>query len=312
MTFKCGTIALFGKPNAGKSTLLNQILGSKLAITSSKPQTTRDRIAGIHNDDDLQMILVDTPGYHEAWTELNKAMVDKTLFAVRDSDAILWIIDVADGARRHEKSPDSPVLDAFDTHMAELARKHDKPVVIAANKVDVVPKPLILPVLAALAEQVPNAAIVPISALTGDNVPALLDELKAILPEHPPLYPQDEWAQVSERFLVAEIIREKLFHLTEQEIPYASFVEVERFDESAREGKRPLVKIYCRIVVERDSQKGIVIGKGGEMLKRIGRMARQDIEELLGCKVYLELYVSVEKNWTKTAKGLRKVGFERQ
>ncbi|TVQ87478.1 MAG: GTPase Era [Deltaproteobacteria bacterium] len=312
MSFKCGSIALFGKPNAGKSTLLNQILGSKIAITSSKPQTTRDRIAGIHNEDGLQMILVDTPGYHEAWTELNKVMVDKTLFAVRDSDAILWIVDVADGARRHERDPSAPVLDAFDAHMAELASKQDKPVVIVANKVDVVPKPLILPVLRALAEKVPNAAIVPLSALTGDNLDALLGELRQVLPEHPPLYPQDEWAQVSERFLVAEIIREKLFHLTEQEIPYASFVEIERFDESGREGPRPLVKIYSRIVVERDSQKGIVIGKGGEMLKRIGKLARQDIQELLGCKVYLELYVAVEKNWTKSAKGLRKVGFERQ
>lgn len=311
MTFKCGTVALFGKPNAGKSTLLNQILGAKLAITSAKPQTTRDRIAGVHNDTDLQIVLVDTPGYHEAWTELNKVMVDRTLNAVRDSDVILWLVDVAALARHAEKHPDRPVLDDFDEHMASLLRERHRPVVIVANKVDIVPKPLILPVLEVLATAAPNAAIVPTSALTGDNVPAVVHEIAQVLPEHPPLYPTDSWTQVSERFLVAEIVREKIFHLTEQEIPYATFVEVERFDETERESDRPMTRIYCRIVVERGSQKGIVIGKGGEMLKRIGQLARREIEELLGCRVYLELYVSVEKNWTRSEKGLRRVGFDR-
>jgi GTP-binding protein Era len=312
MTFRCGTVALFGKPNAGKSTLLNQVLGEKLAITSSKPQTTRDRIAGVYNAEDVQIVLIDTPGYHEAWTKLNKAMVDRTLRAVKDADAILWVVDVSVGARAFERDPTSDLLDAFDVHMAEMLSKLKRPVTIVANKIDVVPKPLVLPVLEALSRSLPDATLIPASALTGDGVPVVIEQLRGVLPEHPPLYPQDEWTQVSERFLVAEIVREKIFHLTEQEVPYAAFVEVERFDETEREAARPIVRIYCRIVVERPSQKGIVIGKGGEMLKRIGQLARKEIEEVLGCRVYLELYVSVEKNWTKTEKGLRKVGFDRQ
>lgn len=311
MPFRCGTVALFGKPNAGKSTLLNQMLGAKLAITSAKPQTTRDRIAGVFNADDLQIVLTDTPGYHEAWTELNKAMVDRTLRAVRDADAILWIVDATPGARNAERDPEGEVLDAFDQHMAEVLANLRRPVVILVNKVDVVPKPLVLPVMAALSERLPDAQIIPISALTGDNVNLVVDVLRGLLPEHPPLYPPDAWTEVTERFLVAETVREKIFHLTEQEVPYATFVEVEKFDESEREAKKPIIRIYCRIVVERPSQKGILIGKGGEMLKRIGQAARKDLEELLGCRVYLELYVSVEKDWTRSAKGLRRVGFDR-
>jgi len=309
MTFRCGTVVLFGKPNAGKSTLLNQILGARLAITSAKPQTTRDRIVGIHNEPDVQIVLTDTPGFHEAWTELNKAMVDRTLRALRDADAALWLVDVTGAARAHERDPHGPLLDPLDEQMAAMLAELDRPVIIVANKVDVVPKPLVLPVIAALSERLPKAALVPTSALTGDNVDKVLQEIRAVLPEHPPLYPPDTWTEANERFLVAEIVREKIFHLTEQEIPYATFVEVEKFDESERESERPIVRIYCRIVVERGSQKGIVIGKGGEMLKRIGQLARKDIEALLGCRVYLELYVSVEKDWTKSQKGLRRVGF---
>lgn len=310
MSFRCGTIALFGRPNAGKSTLLNQVLGSKLAITSAKPQTTRNRIAGIYNDDTMQAIMVDTPGFHKAWTELNKAMVKHTLDAVKDTDVVLWIVDAAQYARKVEDKPDLPLLDAFDQEIVDMLAELGKPIVFVANKIDVVPKPLVLPVLDAFSRALPVAACIPASALTGDNVDAIMQVLREHLPEHPPLFPVDEWAQVTERFLVAEIIREKIVHLTEQEIPYATFVEIERFDEEQREAQRPLVKIYAKIVVERGSQKGIVIGKGGEMLKRIGKMARQEIEPLLGARVYLELFVAVEKNWTKTRKGLRRVGFD--
>ncbi|MFK7927610.1 MAG: GTPase Era [Myxococcota bacterium] len=314
MTFRCGSVALFGRPNAGKSTLLNQILGSKLAITSHKPQTTRDRIAGIHNDDAHQIIFIDTPGYHEAWTELNKAMVERTRGALRDADVVLWLIDASLYARKVEKAmkkgEEPRLLDAFDASMVELLTKTECPVVLVANKVDVVPKALLLPVLDIFNAALTLKAIVPTSALTGDNVPALLDEVRGLLPEHPALYPVEQWTQVTERFLVGEIIREKLVHLLEKEIPYAAFVEIETFDEALREAKKPLVKIFARIVVERPSQKGIVIGKGGDMLKRIGQHSRQDIEALLECKVFLELFVSVEKDWTKSRKGLRRVGFE--
>lgn len=314
MSFRCGTVALFGRPNAGKSTLINQVLGSKLAITSDKPQTTRDRIMGIHTTDTMQAIFVDTPGYHEAWTELNKAMVARTTHALDDADLVLWLIDGAHYARKAEKFAQDeaprPLLDAFDETVVERLAKVKAPIVLVCNKVDLVPRHLLLPVLEAFSQTVELQAIIPVSALTGDNVPTLLTQVEAVLPEHPPLYPTDQWTEHTERFLVAEAIREKIVHLTAQEIPYATAVEVERFDESERDHpKKPLIRIFARISVERPSQKGIVIGKGGEMLKRIGQHARKDIEQLLGCKVFLELFVAVQKDWTKSRKGLRKVGF---
>jgi GTP-binding protein Era len=176
----------------------------------------------------------------------------------------------------------------------------------------VVPHPLLLPVIDAVRTRLPIVAAIPVSALTGDGVQVLQDEIRKLLPEGPPLFPVDEWAQVSERFLVAEIVREKVFHLTEQEIPYATHVDVRQFDESEREAegkKGGIVRIFADVVVERESQKGIVIGKGGEMLKRIGTLARKELIELLGCRVYLELHVRVEKDWTRSVRGLRRVGF---
>ena len=307
MSFKCGTVALIGRPNAGKSTLLNQILGSKLAIISAKPQTTRHRIAGIHNSDTCQIVLLDTPGLHTAWTELNKSMVRRSLDAIKDVDLLCWLVDTSEHARRFEAK--RPILDAEDEWIVEALEKAKRPVFLIANKIDVVPKPLILPVIDALNSRLPVAAALPISALTGDGVPPLLDILQEHLPEHPPLFPQDEWAQVTERFIASEIIREKIFHLTEQEIPYSSHVVIERFDETERETKS-LVKIYAKVSVERGSQKGILIGKKGEMLKRIGTMARKDLQSILGCRVYLEIFVNVEENWTRSAKGLRKVGYD--
>lgn len=303
--FKCGYVALIGRPNAGKSTLLNAILGSKLAITSAKPQTTRNRIAGIHTDETMQVILVDTPGIHDAWTELNKVMVNAAMAALDEVDVVLWVGDMTVLARRVEEEED--ILDGLESHIAEQLL--GKRVIFVANKMDVVPKLLVLPVIAAIQERVPLLAAVPISALTSDGVDRLTDQIRDELPEHPPMFPEDEWAQVSERFLVAEIIREKLFHLTEQEVPYSCAVEIERFDETDRytEG---ITRIYAKIMVERGSQKGIVIGKRGEMLKRIGTLARRELQEVLECRVYLELFVKVERDWTKTKRGLRRVGFE--
>lgn len=303
--FKCGYVALIGRPNAGKSTLLNAVLGSKLAITSAKPQTTRNRIAGIHTDDDMQVVLVDTPGIHDAFTELNKAMVDAAFSALDEVDIVLWVGDMTILAKRVEQ--DGDVLDGIEAHIAE--KLEGKQVIFIANKMDVVPKPLVLPVIAAIQEAVPLLAAIPISALTGDGVDSVLAELRDRLPEHPPMFPEDEWTQVSERFLVAEIVREKLFHMTEQEIPYACFVEVERFDETKRASDN-ITRIYAKISVERPSQKGIVIGKRGEMLRRIGTAARKELQEVLGCRVYLELFVRVEKDWSKSKRGLRRVGFE--
>jgi GTPase len=308
MTFRCGYAALVGRPNAGKSTLLNAILGQKLAITSSKPQTTRNRIAGIHTADDFQVVLVDTPGIHEARSELNRAMVRAATSVTSDVDVIVWLGDMVQLATRIERG--EPVLAPDDEVIAKLIERSERPLIFVANKLDVVPKQLVLPVIDAIRTRMPDMkAAVPISALTGDGVPAVLAEIKALLPEHPALYPKDAFTELSEKFLVAEIVREKIFHLTEQEIPYSCAVDVVKFDESERE-TRDLVKIYADIVVERPSQKAIVIGKGGEMLKRIGSLARKEVQSLLGCRVYLELFVKVEAQWSRTRNGLKRVGFE--
>ncbi|MBX2797999.1 MAG: GTPase Era [Myxococcales bacterium] len=305
--FRCGYVALIGRPNAGKSTLLNRILGSKLAITSAKPQTTRNRIVGIHSDEGMQAVLVDTPGIHEAFTELNRSMVARAKAALEDVDAVCWIGDMTAMARRAEDN--TSVLDAVDRDIVQLLAASGRPVIFVANKVDVVPHPLLLPVIGAVSEIIDVAAAVPVSALTGDGVPKLLEEVRSALPAGPALFPAEDWAQVSERFLVSEIVREKVFHLTEQEVPYATHVVVRQFDESDREAKN-IVRIYADVVVERASQKGIVIGKGGDMLKRIGTMARHELVDLLGCRVYLELYVRVERDWTRSVRGLRRVGFD--
>ena len=305
--FRCGYVALVGRPNAGKSTLLNQILGGKLAITSAKPQTTRNRIAGIHTDERVQMILVDTPGIHSGWTELNRAMVDRAMSALEDVDLVCWLADMTELAQRIEKQ--RPVLGPEEELVAAAVQASGKPVIFLANKTDVVPHPLVLPVFAAVSERLETAACIPVSALTGDGVPQVMQELFGLLPEGPALFPAEEWTQVSERFLVAEIVREKLFHLLAKEIPYATFVEVMEFDESQRETDNR-VRILCDIIVERQSQKGIVIGKRGEMLKRVGIAARKELIQVLDCRVHLELFVKVEKDWTRSKRGLRKVGFD--
>jgi GTP-binding protein Era len=307
--FRTGYAALIGAPNAGKSTLLNAILGSKLAITSAKPQTTRNRIRGVFTDEHTQIVLVDTPGIHEAFTELNKVMVKGALAALAECDVVVWLGDMTRLAKRAEAGQE--ILDPTDEAIARELEgvAATGRVVVVANKMDVVPKPLVLPVIEAITRRLPVAAAVPISAMSGDGVPALLAEIRKLLPVQPALFPPDHWTEVSERFLVAEVIREKVFHLTEQEIPYSTFVEIERFDEEERDS-RGLVRIYAKIVVERPSQKGIVIGKGGEMLKRIGTMARMEIQELLECRVHLEIFVKVEKDWTRSTRGLRRVGFE--
>ncbi|MBN2800538.1 MAG: GTPase Era [Deltaproteobacteria bacterium] len=304
--FRCGYVALIGRPNAGKSTLLNQILGSKLAITSAKPQTTRDRIVGIFNDDQTQAILLDTPGIHRAWTELNKAMVKQAMDSLKDADAAVWIVDMSVYAARIKA--EAPILDEEDLELAAALVESKTPVILVTNKIDIVPPHLTLPVIDAWTQALELAAAVPISALKGDGVEALQGEIRRALPVAPALYPQEEWADVTERFLVAEIIREKIFHLTEQEVPYAAFVEVEQFDESERETNNR-VRIFARIGLERASQKGIIIGKGGEMLKRIGTLARKEIQGVLECKVHLDLHVSVVPDWSRTARGLKRAGY---
>lgn len=304
--FHSGHVALIGRPNAGKSTLLNQILGVKVAITSAKPQTTRDRIQAVHTDERMQAVLVDTPGIHKAWSELNKAMVRRAEGALADVDLVCWLEDTTLLARRHEAG--QPLLDRGSEVIAHMIQNAGTPCILVLNKVDLVHPATLLPILDAYRHVLDFAALIPLSALTGDGLPDLLAEIHGHLPEGPPLYDPEQWTQVTERFLAAEVVREKIFHLTEQEIPYATAVEVEVFDESERE-TRGLVRIHAAIAVERPQQKGIVIGKGGEMLKRIGTLARQDLQELLDCRVHLELFVKVERDWTKTKRGIRKMGY---
>ncbi|MCB9678518.1 MAG: GTPase Era [Alphaproteobacteria bacterium] len=305
--FRCGYVAFIGRPNAGKSTLLNQILGTKLAITSDKPQTTRNRIAGVHTDEKMQAILVDTPGIHEAWTALNQQMVQVAHKVLEEVDVIALVDDMTLLARRVENGEEviDPTLEAICQAVAASGR----PVVFVANKIDVVPHPLVLPVIDAISKRLALHAAIPLSALTGDGVQAFLAEVESALPVGPALYPADEWTQVTERFLVAEIVREKIFHLTKAEIPYSTFVEVIQFDETERE-TNGIVRINADIIVERPSQKGIVIGKGGEMLKRIGTMARKELQQVLDCRVHLELFVKVERDWTRSKRGLSRVGFD--
>jgi len=303
-----GAIALVGRPNAGKSTLLNQVIGEKVSITAAKPQTTRNRVVGILTRADAQVVLVDTPGIHAARSRMNRAMVRTAKASLSDVDGICWVVDGIKAVERIERN--RPIIDRASEHITGLFAESGTPIYVALNKVDQTPKPKLLPLMAAIAQHLPGAEIVPISALTGDGVDALVDLWAAGLPEGPALFPEDQIMDGSERFLVSELIREKLFRLTEQEIPYSTAVEIETFDESQREDEKPRVEIFARILVERDSQKGIVIGKGGALLKRVGSMARKDIQRLLGAHVYLELHVSVKSKWTNNPRLLHELGLE--
>ena len=266
---RAGFITLIGRPNAGKSTLLNAVLGQKISIISAKPQTTRNRILGIHNGDGVQIILVDTPGVHQAKGRLNRAMVGMATDALQGVDAVCWVLDASGPAHRLASgaAPGGVLSKAESRVLSLIQRSGIDKVSVALNKIDLLPRPALLPLLAALSEKLPGAEIVPISALKNSNerfaggVSRLISVWTQQLPESPPLYPDDQVTDVSERFVVAELIREKIFNLTRQEVPYATAVEIEQFVEEPREGKPPLFRIMARIMVERDSQKGILIGK---------------------------------------------------
>jgi len=306
--FRCGYVGIVGRPNVGKSTFLNKALGQKVSITSGKPQTTRNRVMGIYNTDGVQAILVDTPGHHDARSELNRRMVHAAESALTEVDVALLMIDLVPAT--HQVTSEKAVLSRGEEILLERIAEEGHPCVLALNKVDIVSRATLLPVIDAWSKRHDFAAIVPFSALTGDGVDQLMGEITTLLPEHPPFFPTDQLMDSSERFVVAEIIREKLFHLLQEELPYAVAVEIEKFDEGQRKDAKPFIKIHARIIVERSSQKGIVIGRGGQMLKRVGTLARKDIQKLLGCGVYLELFVAVENNWTKNTRILRSLGYE--
>jgi len=292
--FHSGFVAIIGRPNVGKSTLLNHIVGQKIAITSPKPQTTRNRILGIQNLENAQVLFVDTPGIHEAHSPLNRYMVDQARSAALDVDVVLWLVE----ADRHVDT---------DPMIPKLLEKSTRPVLLVINKIDTISKDKLLPLIAAYSKICPFASIVPISALKGDGVEALMNEIPQLLPEGPRYYPEDQLTDVPERFIVAEMIREQILMRTKDEVPYGVAILVERFQENP---VKNMVGIDAVINVERDSQKGILIGKGGTMLRQIGQGARKEIERMLGIKVHLQLFVRVQKNWTSSGRMMKEFGYE--
>ena len=290
---RAGFAALIGQPNAGKSTLLNRLVGEKLAIVSSRPQTTRNRVTGIRHRPGAQIIFVDTPGLHAGGGKLGGFMMQTVERAVEDVDLVCLVVDAT--ARDH---PDPLALRAVTDYTGALF--------CALNKIDRVPdKRRLLPIIERWRRARDFREIVPISALDGSNCDRLLDGLSEALPEHPALFPDDATSDQPETFYVAEVIREQIFHLTHQEVPYAAAVRV---DELVDRPRPPCVYIRATIFVEQDSQRGILIGRQGSMLKRIGTEARRTLEAFFGIKVFLELTVQVRRNWRKDERALREFG----
>lgn len=292
--FRSGFVAIVGAPNVGKSTLLNRMLGEKISITSKKPQTTRNRILGVLHRPSAQLIFMDTPGVHEASNPLNIRIVETALSAMSDADIILILLDVA--------RPD-PVSEGL---MVSKLKPGKRPVILALNKIDLVNKDELLEIINRWAQVYPFEEIVPISAIEGTQLNNLIEVMEKNLPAGPPYFPQDTLTDIPERFIAAEMIREKIFRLTGEEIPYSTAVTIDSFME---EKAGALIKIRATIHMERDSQKGVIIGKKGAKLKQIGQTSREAIERFLGTKVYLRLFVRVQKNWSRDTKALRKLGY---
>lgn len=280
---KSGFIAITGRPNAGKSTLLNHIIGEKIAIVSNKPQTTRNKILGVYTQPDCQMILIDTPGIHKARTKLGQRMAKDISNAVQDIDVLLYVVDCNLNAEGYHL--EKQALSGLNTQ--------NVPVVLVVNKADTVQKEQLLPVLDKLNGLYDFRSIVPVSAKTGENLPALLEEVKELLPEGPQYFEEGMVTDQPERQIVAEFIREKTLRLLNKEVPHGIAVEIEKMTHREKGGCEIMAAIYC----EKQSHKGIIIGKGGEKLKDIGSQARADIERLLGEKVYLKLWVRVKEDW---------------
>ncbi len=288
---RAGFVAVVGRPNVGKSTLVNRIVGQKIAIVSEKPQTTRNRILAVVNRPSGQIVLFDTPGIHKPEHRMNERMVETAIRSLTQVEVILWIVDVTGRLGPGERA------------VLQAVQRARRPVVLGLNKIDRIPKPQILPAIDAYRQLMDFAAIVPLSALRGENVDVLTDELLKLLPESEPLYPEDYLTDQPERFFVAEMVREKILHHTREEIPYTTGVVIESFKEE--EG---LLRIQAQIIVEKETQKGILIGRGGTMLKTVGTEARQDIEEFLGTRVFLGLFVKVRENWREDPRILEEMG----
>jgi len=292
--FKSGFVAIVGRPNVGKSTLMNQAIGQKIAIMSDKPQTTRNKIHGVYTTDDVQIVFLDTPGIHKPNSKLGNYMVKAAEGALNEVEAILFLTDVTE-----------PIGGGDRYIMEQLKKVKDTPVFLVLNKIDKIHPEEILPVIAKFRKQMDFAEIVPVSALNGNNVNALLEQLSKYLKEGPMYYPADQITDHPEQFVCAELIREKLLQMTREEIPHSIAVEIE----SMSVADNGLVNIGAVIYVERDSQKGIIIGKNGGLLKEVGKLARLDMERLLGSKIFLELWVKVNKDWRNRESILKTLGY---
>jgi GTP-binding protein Era len=291
--FRSGFVAVVGRPNVGKSTLVNRLVGQKVAIVSNKPQTTRNRILAVVNRPDGQIVLLDTPGIHKPMHRMNRRMVDTAVKSLGQVELVVWMVDVTEG------------YGPGDRYVKDVLHRSRKPVILALNKIDRIPRPKILPVIDRYKNLLDFVEIIPLSALKGDNVELMAERLLAHLPEGERLYPEDFLTDLPERFFVGEIVREKILHHTREEIPYSVGVVIESFKEDS-----PLVRIEASVLVERESQKGILIGKGGAMLKTVGSEARVEIEAFLGTKVYLGLFVKVRENWREDAGILESMGLK--
>jgi GTPase len=290
---KFGFVALGGRPNVGKSTLLNRLVGTKVAIVSDKPQTTRTRIIGVRNLPDGQVVYTDTPGIHRPMHRMNVRMVDAAVESLRQADVLGLVTDASAKPGRG------------DRFVVNLLRDVSRPVLLILNKIDLVAKPRLLPLIESYRTSYAFAEIVPVSALTGDNVELLERLFLAYLPEGPALYPTDYLTDQPERVFVAEIVREKLLAHTHDELPFSSAVIVDHLEEPDEKG---LMRLFCSILVDRESQKAIVVGHGGEMIKRIGTEARRDLEDFFGTRVFLDLHVKVRAEWREDDRVLNEMG----
>jgi GTPase len=288
---RSGFVAVVGRPNVGKSTLVNRLVGQKVAIVSDKPQTTRNRILAVVNREGAQIVLLDTPGIHKPMHRMNERMVQAAVKSLGQVDLAVWIVDITE---RYGPG---------DRYVRDVLKRAAKPVILGINKIDAVPKPRILPAIEQYRHLLDFADVVPLSALTGDNADALVQCIVDKLPQGEKLYPDDFLTDQPERFFVAEMIREQILRLTRQEIPYATGVMIDSFTD-----EQDLVRIEASILVERETQKGIVIGRGGSMLKTIGTEARKEIEAFLDARVFLGLYVKVREKWRDNPRVLDEMG----
>jgi len=295
--FRSGYVSIIGAPNVGKSTLLNTILGQKLAIVTPKPQTTRNQIRGIVTTDTHQMVFVDTPGLMDPKYRLQSEMVRTAYGALRDADVVLFVIDVA-----------HPNGEIEDTIIERLPRAKVTKTILVLNKVDIVDKLTLLPIFEDFSEKFEFDDMIPISAKTGDGVSVLLEQVSSYLPPGPLYFPEDQLSDLPERFFISETVREKIMLITQREVPYASAVVVEEFEKRQRRNAEEIIYIRAIVYTEKQTQKQIIIGKGGKLIKRIGELARLDIEKFLDASVYLELYVTVKADWRRDVRKLKELG----